>query len=156
MKEAIERDRNLVALTAVGGVFILFLLAYFLPRANQLKQAQSNLRALTTTRQEVALLLPQVAQTAYTTQEPADNVRSWIAAEALKGLEKQVKANDGVLEGKGAKVQLRKLTPQQAAKFLSQLTKVRLVVDRMSLLDADRDGNWDMEIDVQVPGSEAK
>lgn len=151
MKEAIERDRNLVALTAVGVIFLLFLVAYFLPRSNQLKRTQDNLRTLTTTRQEVALLLPQVAQTAYTTQEPADNVRSWVAAEALRGLEKQVKANDGVLDGKGAKVQLRKLTPQQAAKFLSQLTKVRLVVDRMSLLDADRDGNWDMEIDLQVP-----
>lgn len=153
MKDVIERDRNVVALTTVGVVFLLFLAAYFIPRGGQLKRTQDSLRSLTTTRQEVALLLPQLAQTAYTTAEPADNVRSWVAAEALKGLEKQVKANDGILEGKGAKVQLRRLTPQQAGKFLSQLTKVRLMVDRMSLLDSDKDGQWDMEIDLQVPAS---
>jgi hypothetical protein len=43
------------------------------------------------------------------------------------------------------------MSPQQVSQFLSQLTKVRLVVERMMLQDSDRDGRWDMEIDLRVP-----
>lgn len=153
MREVVTRDRNVVALASAGVIFLLFLLAYYLPRTARLNQSRETLKVLTTTRQEVALLLPQVVQTAFTTPEPADNVRSWVSAEALKGLEKQLVANDGYMEGRGAKVKLKRLTPQQTSNFFSQLTKVRLVVERMSLQDADRDGRWDMEIDLQVPGT---
>ena len=153
MREAITRDRNLVALTSAGAIFLLFLVGYFLPRTAQLQREREVLKQLNSTRQEVALLLPQVVQTAFTTPEPADNVRSWVSAEALVGLEKQLVANDGYLEGKGAQVKLHRMSPQQASQFLSQLTKVRLVVERMLLQDSDRDGRWDMEIDLRVPSS---
>lgn len=152
MRESIGKDRNLVALVSAGVIFLLFLAGYYLPRQARLRQDREALKALATTRQEVALLLPQLAQTAFTTPEPADNVRSWVAAEALKGIEQQMERNDGYLEGKGAQVKLRRLTPQQASNFLSQLTKVRLVVERMTLQDSDRDGRWDMDIDLKVPG----
>jgi type II secretory pathway component PulM len=153
LREVIARDRNLVALATAGAVFLVFLLVYYLPRTAQLRRERESLQQLSSTRQEVALLLPQVVQSAFTTPEPADNVRSWIAAEALPGLEKQLVANDGYLEGKGAQVKLHRMSPQQASQFLSQLTKVRLVVERMLLQDSDRDGRWDMEIDLRVPSS---
>jgi hypothetical protein len=149
----VTKDRNVVALGSAGAIFLLFLALYFFPRTTQLQRTRDRVKDLTTTRQEVALLLPQVVQSAFTTPEPADNVRSWVAAEALKGMEKQLVANDGYMEGKGAQVKLRRLTPQQAGKFLSDLTKVRLVVERMTLQDSDRDGRWDMEIDLKVPSS---
>jgi type II secretory pathway component PulM len=136
-----------------GVVFVLFLGLYYFPRTARLRQERETLKALSTTRQEVALLLPQVVQTAFTTPEPADNVRSWVSAEALKGLEKQLVANDGYMEGKGAQVKLRRMSPAQTSRFLSQLTKVRLVVERMMLQDSDRDGRWDMEIDLKVPSA---
>ena len=52
---------------------------------------------------------------------------------------------------KGAQVKLRRLTPEDAAKFMSSLTRVRLVVERMQLQDSDGDGRWDMEINLKVP-----
>lgn len=150
MKELANRDRNLVALAAAGGIFVLFLAAYYVPRMAQLRASREALRSLTSTRQEVSILLPQVAETMSTAPEPAENVRAWLSTEALKGIEKQATA-DGYAEGSGAKVKLRRLTAQQAAKFLSQLTKAKLVVERMQLQDSDGDGRWDMEIDVRVP-----
>lgn len=153
MREALDKDRNLVALTSVGLVFLLFLVFYYLPRSAQLQETRQAIQALTTTRQEVAILLPQVIETAFTTPEPADNVRSWISTEALKGLEKQMIVNDGYLEGKGAQVKLRRLSAPQVGQFFSQLTRARLVIERMTLQDSDRDGRWDMDIDLRVPAS---
>ncbi len=153
MSASPERDRNLVALVSTVGVFFLFVAVYMLPRAAELKKTRESITALTKTRQEVALIIPQVARTALTTPEPTPNVRAWITAQAFRGLDqtKQVSVNDSYLEGKGAKVKLRKLKPDQAARFLAQLTRVRRVVERMVLLDADGDGFWDLEIDVKVP-----
>ena len=151
MRESIGKDRNLVALATAGVIFVLFLVAYYLPRQSEFRQSRETLKTLGTTRQEVALMLPQLVQTAFTTPEPADNVRSWISAEALRGLEKQMVSNDGILAGKGAKVKLRRLSPQQASSFLSQLTRVRLEVEHMILQDSDHDGRWDMDIDLKVP-----
>lgn len=151
MRENVPKDRNVVALVVTGTIFILFVAIYLLPRTAELKRAKESIATLTATRQEVAVLLPQVMQTAFTTPEPADNVRSWVTAEALRGIEKLLVANDGYLEGKGAKVKLRRLSPQQTAAFLSQLTRVRLVVERMNMQDSDGDGRWDIEIDLKVP-----
>lgn len=153
MKERVTRDRNLVALASAGAIFLLFLAAYYLPRVAKLKSTRESIAVQTTVRQDIAVLLPQLAQTAFTTPEPGNNVRSWISAQALRGMEKQLVANDGYLEGKGTKVKLRRLSPQQAAKFLSELTRVRLVIERMTLQDSDGDGRWDMEIDLKVPES---
>lgn len=148
-----ERDRNFVALLATGGLFLLFVAVYMVPRAAELRGTKESIVNLTKARQEVSLILPQVAQTALTAPEPTPNVRAWITSQAFKGLDqaKQVSVNDGYLEGKGAKVKLRKLKPDQAARFLAQLTRVRLVVERMVLQDSDGDGYWDLEIDVKVP-----
>lgn len=149
----LSKDRNLIALTATGIVFVVFLLAYFLPRTAKITQTRQAIESLNSTRQEVAILLPQVVETAFTTPEPADNVRSWISTEALKGLEKQMVGNDGYLEGKGAQVKLRRMSPAQTAQFISQLTRARLVIERLVMQDSDRDGRWDMDIDVRVPAS---
>jgi len=148
-----ERDRNLIALAATVCVFALFVVVYVLPRTAELRRTRDSITQLTKSRQELAILVPQVALTAINLPEPEPNVRAWITAQAFKGLDqaKQVSVNDGYLEGKGAKVKLRKLEPAQAAQFLSQLTRVRLVVERMVLQDADGDGFWDLEIDVKVP-----
>lgn len=132
---------------------MLFVAVYSFPRAAELRKTKESIANLIKARQEVSLILPQVTQTALTTPEPTPNVRAWITAQAFKGLDqaKQVSVNDGYLEGKGAKVKLRKLKPEQAARFLAQLTRVRLVVERMVLQDSDGDGYWDLEIDVKVP-----
>ncbi len=151
MKETTVWDRNVVALVGSGVVFVLFLLAYFFPRQNQLQTTRESIKTLNTTRQEVSVLLPLVARTAFTSPIPSPDVRSWIAANALGGLEKNLVANDGYLEGKGAQVKLRRMSPDQAARFLSQLTRVRLVIERMTLQDSDGDGRWDMEINLKVP-----
>ncbi len=153
MSASPERDRNLVALLAAGGLFLLFVALYMFPRAAELRRTKESIVTLTKARQEVSLILPQVSQTALTAPEPTPNVRAWITAQAFKGLDqaKQVSVNDSYLEGKGAKIKLRKLKPDQAARFLAQLTQVRLVVERMVLQDSDSDGNWDLEIDVKVP-----
>lgn len=151
MRELLAKERNLTALSATGVVFLLFVLAYLGPRSAELRRLRESIQSLTAVRQEVTLLLPQVQQSAFTLPEPTDNVRSWVSAEALKGIEKQLVANDGYLEGKGAKVKLRRLSPAQAAQFFSQLTRVRLVIERLVMQDSDRDGRWDMEIDVRVP-----
>lgn len=144
-------DKNAVALATTGVVFLLFLLLYFFPRTSTLTKTKKSIEDLQNLRQEVAVLLPEVARTAPTTPEPEPDVRSWIAANALKGVEKNFVANDGYLKGKGAQVKLRKLTPEQAAKFLSSITRVRLVVERLQLQDSDGDGRWDMEINLKVP-----
>ncbi len=153
MSQGVEKDRNVVALIVTGGLFLLFVAVYLFPRNAEIKASQARAVALMKARQEIALLLPQVAQSAQTAPEPTPNVRAWITSQALKGIDqaKQVSANDGYLGGKGAKVKLRKLTPEQAAKFFSELTRVRLSVERMVLQDSDGDGFWDLEIDLKVP-----
>lgn len=153
MSQGPEKDRNVIALVATGGLFLLFVAVYLLPRTAEVKASQARSVSLTKARQEVSLLLPQVALSAQTAPEPTPNVRAWITAQALKGLDqaKQVSANDGYLQGKGAKLKLRKLTPEQAAQFFAQLTRVRLSVERMVLQDSDGDGFWDLEIDLKVP-----
>jgi type II secretory pathway component PulM len=144
-------DKNVIALLATVSVFILFLLIYFFPRTSQLSKTKDSIEELRGVRQEVSVLLPEVARTVATTPEPLPDVRSWIAANALSGIEKNLVANDGYLQGKGAQVKLRRLQPKQAAGFLSSLTRVRLIVERMQLQDSDGDGHWDMEINLKVP-----
>lgn len=144
-------DKNVIALVATGVVFILFLLVYYVPRSRSLHHTEETITELQTQRQEVALLLPELARTAPRTPLPTPDVRSWIAANCLRGLEKNLVANDGAHKGQGAQVKLRRLTPEQAAQFLSSLTRVRLSVERMQLQDSDTDGHWDLEISLKVP-----
>ena len=151
MRSMEEWDKNLVALIGAVVVFLLFLVTYILPRSEKLKETRLAIEELQATRQEVAVLLPEVARTTPTAPLPQPDVRSWIANNSLTGIEKNLVANDGYLQGKGAQVKLRHLTPKQAAGFLSNLTRVRLVVERMQLQDSDGDGHWDMEISLKVP-----
>lgn len=139
-------------MAAAFTVFLLFVLIYYLPRTNQLSETKDKIQNLQTVRQEVAVLLPEVARTAPTTPLPTPDVRSWVAANALTGMDKNLfLANDGYLQGKGAQVKLRRMSPAQAAQFMSALTRVRLMVERMQLQDSDGDGRWDMEINLKVP-----
>lgn len=144
-------DPNLVAFTVGGVIFVLFLTVYFLPRSRSVAEHQDRIEKLQSLRQEVTLLLPEVARTVPTTPLPEPDVRSWVTANALSGMEKNLVANDGYLQGKGAQVKLRRLTPDQAAKFISSLTRARLIIERMELQDSDYDGRWDMEISLRVP-----
>lgn len=146
-----EWDKNLVAMLGAVLVFILFIVAYVMPRSNELTKTREAIDELQSTRQEVSVLLPEVARTTPTTPLPQPDVRSWIAANSLVGIEKNLVANDGYNQGLGAQVKLRRLTPEQAAGFLSNLTKVRLVVERMQMQDSDGDGHWDIEISLKVP-----
>ena len=117
-----------------------------------MSEPEDKIQNLHTVRQEVAVLLPEVARTAPTTPLPTPDVRSWVAANALSGMDKNLfLANDGYLQGKGAQVKLRRMSPAQAAQFMSALTRVRLMVERMQLQDSDGDGRWDMEISLKVP-----
>ena len=151
MNDSDSLDRNLVALIATIGVFLLFLLVYFFPRTNSLNKTREAIEDLEGVRQEVSVLLPEVARTSPVTPIPEPDVRSWVSANALTGIEKNMVANDSYLEGKGAQIKLRRLTPEQASKFLSSITRVRLVVERMQLEDGDKDGRWDLEINLKVP-----
>lgn len=144
-------DKNFVALLVSLLVFVLFLLGYYLPRRNTLKTTRESVDNLQTVRQEVSVLLPEVARTAPTAPLPTPDVRSWVASNALQGLEKNFVANDGFLKGQGAQVKLRRLTPEQAGQFLASLTRVRLSVERLQLQDLDSDGSWDLEISLKVP-----
>lgn len=153
MRSLIAKDRNLAALSLTFSLFLLFLIAYYLPRSAKLNSTLQQNATLSQTRQEVALLLPQLALTSPTAPPPSGKVSAFISTDALPGLDptKQVAANDSYLDGKGAKVKLRRLTPEQAAQFLAKLTKVRLIVERMQLQDSDGDGLWDIDIDLKVP-----
>ena len=151
MNSTESMDRNLVAMVATATVFVLFLVLYVMPRSATLRETKTTIEELQTVRQEVSILLPEVARTVPTTPLPQPDVRTWIANNSLTGIEKNLIANDGYLQGKGAQVKLRRLTPEDAAKFMSSLTRVRLVVERMQLQDSDGDGRWDMEINLKVP-----
>jgi type II secretory pathway component PulM len=144
-------DKNLVAMAATAIVFVLFLAIYAIPRSSTLRETRNSIDELQTVRQEVAVLLPEVARTVPTTPLPQPDVRTWIANNSLAGIEKNLIANDGYDQGKGAQVKLRRLRPEDAAQFMSNLTRVRLVVERMQLQDSDGDGRWDMEISLKVP-----
>ena len=63
-------DKNAVALATTGVVFLLFLLLYFFPRTSTLTKTKKSIEDLQNLRQEVAVLLPEVARTAPTTPEP--------------------------------------------------------------------------------------
>jgi len=145
-------DKNLLALIAATVIFVLFFLVYFLPRSGSLRESRQTIDKLRTVRQEVSVLLPEVARTVPTTPLPQPDVRTWVATNALSGIEEHIVANDGYLQGKGAQVKLRKLTPKEVAQFFSALTRARLVIERMQLQDSDGDGNWDLEINLKVPG----
>lgn len=144
-------DKNIVALAGCAGFFLLFSLFYIFPRSREMARTNQSIESLRTARQEVAAVLPEVSGSALTTPLPQGEVQSWISGQCLAGMVKNLVANDGYLKGQGAKVKLRRLTPQQAAVFLSRLTRVRLEVERMELQDSDGDGRWDMEIQVKVP-----
>jgi len=144
-------DKNLLAMVVSIAVFVLFLAVYVMPRSGTLRETRESIESLQSVRQEVAVLLPEVVRTVPTTPLPQPDVRTWVANNSLGGIEKNLVANDGYLEGKGTQVRLRRLRPEDAAKFLSDLTRVRLVVDRMELQDSDRDGRWDLEISLKVP-----
>ena len=144
-------DKNLVSLLGVGLCFVMFLLFYFVPRSRELSKTRGRVQELKEVQQEVSLPLPEVARTSFTTPLPEPNVQSWIAKSALGGLKKNVVANDGYDNGQGAQVKLRRLRPGQAAGFLSSLTRVRLIVERMQLEDSDQDGRWDLTIRLKVP-----
>lgn len=144
-------DKNLAAFIAMILAFVLFLMVYYLPRNRSLHTTQETIRNLQGIQQEVSVLLPEVARTAPTAPMPTPDVRSWVANNALVGFEKNLVANDGYLKGQGAQVKLRRLSPEQAGQFLSSLTRVRLIVDRMQLQDLDSDGSWDIEISLKVP-----
>ena len=144
-------DKNLLAMLVGFLVFGLFLLLYFFPRSSSLSKTKDSIEVLQGVRQEVSVLLPEVARTSSLTPLPLPDVRTWVAANTLSGIENNLVANDGYLEGKGAQVKLRRLSPRQAVRFMSSLTRARLVIERMELQDSDGDGRWDMDISLKVP-----
>ncbi len=151
MSELGSWDRNLLAWFAFGLFLLLYLTLYFFPRMQTVSETEASIHTLRTARQEVAVLLPQVARTAFSTPIPEPDVRTWIANNALGGLDQNLVANDSYQEGRGSQVRLRRLQPEQAARFLSELTRVRLVIEKMDLQDSDQDGRWDLEISVRIP-----
>lgn len=155
MKELAGKDRNLIVYGLILLFVAIYLLVYYFPRTSKLSTLEEANTALLGERQELAVLLPQLASTAPTVADPSGKVAAFISSEAVRDLNetKQVVANDSYLEGKGAKVKLRRLKPDQVASFLASLTKIRLVVERMQLQDSDGDGLWDLDIDLKVPAS---
>ena len=151
MNQSESLDRNLVALISASVIFVLFLLIYFFPRLKSLNETEQSVDTLLSLRQEVSVILPEVGRTAPTTPLPEPDVRTWIASNTFQGIEQNMAANDGYLQGQGAQVKLKRLTAEQTARFMSSLTKVRLVVERMQLQDSDTDGRWDLEINLKVP-----
>lgn len=151
MNKAESLDRNIIALAGALLLFLVFLLTYFFPRLSRLRATEKSVEALAGLRQEVSVVLPEVSRTAPTTPLPTPDVRTWVAANTFHGLEKNLAANDGYLQGEGAQIKLKRLTALQTARFLSSLTQVQLVVERMQLQDSDTDGHWDMEISLKVP-----
>ncbi len=140
-----------VLLGAAGGAFLLFLLLYAYPRHRANRQLEQQIQELTQARQEIALLLPELKRTERNLPEPAPDVRSWIANNALKGLDKKLVKNDSGDEGKLAEIKLVKLQPEEVGAFLSQLTRVNLILESLTLSDFDADGRWDLEGRVKVP-----
>ena len=154
MSESNEQ-KGVPAIALVGAalaVFVLFVLLYALPRHRANQDLEKEIQALIDAQQEVALLVPELKRTERNLPEPAPDVRSWVASNALAGLEKNLVKNDSGNRGKLADLKLRAMKPQQVGQFLSQLTRVNLVLERMSLSDFDADGRWDIEAQVKVPG----
>lgn len=146
------KEVNPLLLLGVGlAVFVLFLLVYALPRYRANRQLADEINKLEKARSEIALLLPERNRLQRNLPEPTPDVRSWIAANALSGLEKNLVKNNSGGGGTGADVQLRKLAPQQVAQFFSQLTLVDLIFERLVMEDFDGDGRWDVEVFVKVP-----
>lgn len=132
-------------------VLLAFLFLYALPRYRSNVALAQQTQQLEEVRGELAASLPEAQRLRNTLPEPAPDVRAWIAAEALQGLESNLVSNDSYSNGRGSQVKLRKLTPFEATQFLTNLTRVNLVFARLSLQDWDGDGNWDLEAFVEVP-----
>lgn len=150
-EQAGKQLNPMALLGGIVGVFFLFLLFYALPRHRANQELKRQIAELARAQQELVLLLPELKRTERTLPEPAPDVRSWIANNALKGLDKKLVKNDSGNNGKMAEFKLVKLQPTEVGGFLSQLTRVNLVLENLTLSDFDADGRWDLEGQVKVP-----
>lgn len=144
-----------------GAVILLtlvFIYGYALPRKHSVEALEQEIVGLESARGDLAKLLPEVSRLRQRVPNPpsADqkiDLRSWIAKNALTGLEKNLTSNDTFAQGAGAAVKLRKMSPAQVVRFMGELTRVNLMLERLVLNDWDGDGRWDLELMVKVPTS---
>lgn len=144
-----KRTVGLIAGTLL--VLLVFIFAYALPRYHANLRLSQQIQQLQTVRQQLGGLLPEALRLKRTVPTPRPTVRDWITSKALGGIASKLVSNDSYANGRGSQIKLRKLTPFQTARFLTDLTRVDLVLQRVSLQDWDADGNWDLDAMVEEP-----
>ncbi len=155
---ATERSLNPAVIAGVVIVLVLvFVYGYAVPRHRSNQALAQEIQQLEQVRGQLLALLPEVEKLHQKVPDPPSSddrpdLRSWIAQNALIGLEKNLISNDSYAQGAGASVKLRKLSPAQTVRFFGELTRVNLMLERLDLNDWDGDGRWDIELMVRVPG----
>ncbi len=128
-----------------------FVFLYLLPRWHENGELAERIASLERTRSEVIRLLREERRLRRELPSPKPDVPGWVAEAALGGMERKLVSNDPYRKGAGAQVKLRNLNPKQVFDFMVRLLRVDLIIRRIVISDWDRNGNWDLEIFLEIP-----
>lgn len=83
---------------------------------------------------------------------PQPDLPGWLAANPLKKFQEKVESNQPTKNNRGVLLHLRHLTPLEVSALFSQFTQVGVRLPHLILSDADGDGQWTMEVGLEVTG----
>jgi hypothetical protein len=139
-----------LSVTLFLGAILLF--GWLLPRQWQAERLEKEIQVTKSVQGDLSKLLPELAQNAVVpAPDPKPNAAGWLSSQALAGLERRIVSNTPSSAGRGAILKLRSLKAGEVTNLLQQLTRVNLVVKRLSVADLAGRGVWDVELAVEVP-----
>lgn len=146
-----QTSRQVLYATAICLIVLLWTLIYALPRLNSVRSMEKESQGYLRQRQEIANALVALEQNRNNLPDPTPNTVSWLAKNAINGLEKHLDCNNPYGNGLGSQVKLRNLNESEITELLQTICKVNLVMKSFKIDDVDGDGRWNLEMMVEVP-----
>lgn len=146
-----QTPRQTIYIGILIAVTALWTFVYALPRLSQVHTLEQESQGYARQRQEIANALAAYQRSRSDLPAPDPNTVSWLAANALTGLEKNLDSNNPYKDGKGSELKLRNIDGEQVAALFEKLNKVNLIITSLKMEDADGNGRWNVEMMVEVP-----
>ncbi len=143
--------RQRIPLFLLVGILTIALI-YAVLRGQENRNLEVQIGALELAQQRAQTLVSGIDPTLLKTRPaPQPDLPGWLAANPLKKFQENVESNQPNSKG-GVQLRLRRLTPLEVSALFSQFTQVGLRIPHLILSDADGDGNWTMEVGLEVTG----
>lgn len=140
------------AMVKFGALLVaLLVLLYWSVRSSENERLREQNKQLSQQVSSAQLLLPQLDTLRRHKPSVPQKVSVWLNTQVLKGFENRLISNDPFNQGRGSKVKIRKMTPQELTSLLNRLDQFNLVIENLTIDDFDQDGYWEIDLSIKEP-----